>query len=275
VKVSKSTKVILFILTLFVTAMFLLPIIWMLSSSLKDNNSIFKVPPDLIPKPALWKNYLEAVLYIPFFKYLKNTAVISLLSTLGMVISTPSVAYAFAKMKWPGRSIAFVIVLSTMMLPFQVQIIPLYVIFKKIGWIGTILPLVVPNFFSNALYIFLIRQFMVGIPDAVCESAFIDGAGHFTILTRIVVPFCLPAIFAVGLFTFMGCWTDFFGPLIFLSNENTYTLSLGLQQFSSVHHTQWNYLMAACVMFTVPVLTLFFFTQRFFLQGITFSGVKG
>jgi multiple sugar transport system permease protein len=192
-----------------------------------------------------------------------------------MVISTPSVAYAFAKLKWPGRNIAFIIVLSTMMLPFQVQIIPLYVTFKAIGWIGTILPLVVPNFFSNALYIFLMRQFMIGIPDAICESAFIDGAGHFTILTRIVVPFCLPAIFAVGLFTFMGSWTDFFGPLIFLSNENTYTLSVGLQQFSSVHHTQWNYLMAASVMFTLPVLTLFFFTQRFFLQGITFSGVKG
>lgn len=268
-------KYINFFVVAIVSFMFLLPIIWMVSSSLKDTNTIFKYPPKLLPDPVLWKNYLEAVTYIPFFKYMKNTAIISVLSAIGAMISTPPVAYAFAKLKWPGRNIAFIIVLSTLMLPFQVQVIPLYVLYKKIGWLGTYLPLILPNFFSGALYVFLMRQFMKGIPDEVCESAFLDGAGHFKVLARIIVPFCFPVMFAIGLFTFLGSWTDFFAPLIFLTNEKYYTISLGLQQYSSIHKTQWAYLMAACVMFTVPVLAVFFFTQKTFIMGITFKGVKG
>jgi multiple sugar transport system permease protein len=271
----KKTKLAAFILTLIITCLFALPSIWMISGSLKDNNSIFKIPLELIPKHALWHNYVDAVNYIPFFKYFKNSLLISLLSAIGMIISTPSVSYAFAKMKWPGRNMVFILVLSTMMLPFQVQIIPLYVLFKNIGWLGTLLPLIVPNFFSSALYIFLLRQFMIGIPNEICEAARIDGAGHFIILRKIVVPFCLPAIFTIGLFTFLASWTDFFAPLVFLNDANSYTLSLGLQQFSSVHRTQWAYLMAACVLFTIPVLIVFFFTQRSFIKGISFKGVKG
>jgi multiple sugar transport system permease protein len=274
-KPSKAVKIAAFIVTLVIACLFALPILWMISSSLKDNNSMFRAGLHFIPDKMMWHNYVSAVTYIPFFKYLKNTLVVSVLSTVGMVLSTPSVAYAFAKMKWPGRNAAFLIVLSTMMLPFQVQIIPLYVLFKNIGWLGSLLPLIVPNFFSGALYVFLLRQFMIGIPNEVIEAAFIDGAGHFKILRKIVVPFCLPAIFAIGLFTFMASWTDFFGPLVFLNNPEHYTLSLGLQQYSSVHHTEWAYLMAACALFTLPVLIVFFFTQRSFILGISFKGVKG
>ena len=270
----KISKYVVFALALLVTFLFVLPILWMISSSLKNNNEIFKFPPDLIPKYFKWNNYSESVKYIPFFKYLKNTILISVLSAIGTIISTPSISYAFAKIKWKGRNFIFILVLSTLMLPFQVQIVPLYVLFKKIYWLGTILPLVVPNFFGNALYIFLLRQFMLRIPDEVSESAFIDGAGHFTILTRVIIPFCYPAIFVIGLFTFLASWTDFFAPLVFLNNENTYTISLGLQQYSSVHHTQWAYMMAACSMFTIPVLILFFFTQRSLELGITFKGIK-
>jgi multiple sugar transport system permease protein len=272
---SRTARVSAFIVTVVIACLFALPIVWMISSSLKDNNTLFKVGVHLIPDRFIWQNYVSAVTYIPFFQYLKNTFTVSALSTIGIVLSTPSVAYAFAKMKWPGRNVCFLIVLSTMMLPFQVQIIPLYVLFKNMGWLGTLLPLIVPNFFGAALYVFLLRQFMIGIPNEVIEAAFIDGAGHFKILTRIVVPFCLPAIFAIGLFTFMASWTDFFGPLVFLTNPENYTLSLGLQQYSSLHHTEWAYLMAACTLFTLPVLIAFFFTQRSFILGISFKGVKG
>lgn len=274
-KTKKRYGIYAFILSILVAFAFILPIVWMLSSSLKDNNTMFELPPRLIPHPAVWRNYLDAVHYIPFFTYLKNTLLVSIISSLGIILSTPSVAYAFAKMQWPGRNAVFILVLSTLMLPFQVQMIPLYVLFKNMGWVGTLLPLIVPNFFSNALFIFLMRQFMIGIPNELSEAAIIDGAGHFAILTRVIVPLCKPAIFAVALFTFLGNWTDFLGPLIFLNKQETMTLSLGLQQYSSVHRTQWAYLMAACTLFTTPVLIVFFLAQRSFIEGITFTGIKG
>lgn len=273
-RMSKGVKISAFLVTLIVAILFTLPIFWMVSSSLKDSNSIFKVPPDWIPNPFRWRNYWDATQFIPFATYMKNTLIIAVLSAIGAMLSTPSVAYAFAKMKWPGRNLMFLVVLSTLMLPFQVQIIPLYVLFKNMDWLNTYLPLIVPNFFSSALYIFMLRQFMSGVPQSVIEAAFIDGAGHGKILRAIMVPFCLPAIFTIGLFTFLASWTDFFGPLIFLNRVEKFTLSLGLQQYSSIHHTEWGYLMAASVMFTLPILVLFFFTQRSFILGISFKGVK-
>ena len=271
----KIENLIFFLITCLVAFLFLLPILWMISGSLKSNNTIFEFPPKLIPEHPIWHNYFDAVTYIPFFKYFKNTLIISVVSTIGVVISTPSVAYAFAKMEWKGKNFVFVLVLSTLMLPFQVQMIPLYILFKKIGWIGTVLPLIVPNFFGNAMYIFLLRQFMIGLPKEMSESAFIDGASHFTILTKIVIPLCKPALFSIGLFTFLGNWTDFLGPLVYLTKQDSFTLSLGLQQYSSLHSTEWPYLLCACTLFTIPVLILFFFMQKTFIEGITFTGVKG
>ena len=273
-KKKRINGIIGFIVSVLVTVIFVIPLLWMVSSSLKSNGTIFKVPPDLIPRPALWSNYPETVNYIPFFRYLKNTIIITALSTIGALLSTPPVAYGFAKLKWPGRQFAFFVVLSTMMLPYQVEVIPLYILYRKIGWLNTFLPLIVPNFFSGAMYIFLMRQFMLGIPNELSDAALVDGANHFQIMTKIMVPLCKPVMAAVALFSIMGNWTDFFAPLVFLTSESKYTLSLGLQMFSSRYQTQWNYLMAACTMFTIPPLILFFFTQSYFLIGISFTGVK-
>ncbi|MDD3412013.1 MAG: carbohydrate ABC transporter permease, partial [Eubacteriales bacterium] len=153
--------------------------------------------------------------------------------------------------------------------------VPLYNLFRSMKWLGTLLPLIVPNFFGNALYIFLLRQFMIGIPKELSDSAIIDGAGHFRILGQIVLPLTKPALFSVALFTFLGNWTDFLGPLVFLNKKELLTLSIGLTHFTSGHRTEWGYLMAACVLFTLPVLLLFFFTQKQFVEGITFTGLKG
>lgn len=264
-----------FLLTAAVALVFFIPVYWMLISSLKDSTTMFHYPPDLWPASPKWSNYPEMLQYIPFMTYFNNTLIVSALSAVGAVVSCPMVAYAFSKMRWRGQDAAFVLMLSTMMLPFQAQMLPLYNMFKQMKWLGTLLPLIVPNFFGNALYIFLLRQFMIGIPKELSESAVIDGAGHFRILAQVIVPLTKPAIFSVALFMFLGNWTDFLGPLIFLNKKEMLTLSIGLTHFTSGHRTEWGYLMAACVLFTLPVLMLFFFTQKQFIEGITFTGIKG
>lgn len=271
----KVKKAILFVVMALVTFVFLIPIYWMVISSLKDNVSIFKIPPELFPKKLYFKNYLEAIEYIPFIKFTKNTIFVSVLSTFGLLLSCPMVAYALAKLKWKGRQVYFIIMLSTMLLPFHVQMVPLYMLYKKLGWIGTYLPLIVPNFFGSALYIFLLRQFMIGIPKELSESAIIDGAGHFRIYGTIVMPLIKPAMFSVALFAFLANWSDFLGPLIFVNQESRYTLSIGLTFYKGTKQTEWAYLLAACTMFTVPIAVLYFFTQRRFIEGITFTGIKG
>lgn len=271
----KVKKAILFVVMALVTFVFLIPIYWMVISSLKDNVSIFKIPPELFPKKLYFKNYLEAIEYIPFIKFTKNTIFVSVLSTFGLLLSCPMVAYALAKLKWKGRQVYFIIMLSTMLLPFHVQMVPLYMLYKKLGWIGTYLPLIVPNFFGSALYIFLLRQFMIGIPKELSESAIIDGAGHFRIYGTIVMPLIKPAMFSVALFAFLANWSDFLGPLIFVNQESHYTLSIGLTFYKGTKQTEWAYLLAACTMFTVPIAVLYFFTQRRFIEGITFTGIKG
>ena len=272
----KLRKAVVFIITAVVALLFFIPVYWMVISSLKDRSTIFHYPPDLFPRDPKWSNYPETLAHMPFLRYEWNTFVVSALSVVGAVLSCPPVAYAFAKMRWKGRDKVFVIVLSTMMLPFQVLMLPQYILFREFGWLGTLLPLIVPNFFGTALYIFLLRQFMIGIPNELSESAVIDGCGHFGILTRIIIPLTKPAIFSVGLFMFLANWTDFLGPLIFINKQESMTLSVGIMtSYSSGKRIEWGYLMAACVMFTLPVLVLFFFTQKQFVEGITFSGIKG
>lgn len=264
-----------FLLTAAIALLFFIPVYWMIISSLKDNRAIFEYPPRLFPSELRWENYTGMSGYIPFWQYFYNTMLVSVLSTLGILLSCTPVAYAFAKLRWRGKNAMFMVVLSTMMLPFQVQMIPLYNLFKGFGWIGSFLPLIVPNFFGVALYIFLLRQFMLGIPRELSESAFIDGAGHLTILLRVVMPLTGPALFSVALFAFLANWTDFLGPLIFLNRQELFTLSIGLTHFSSGHKTEWAYMMAACTVFSLPVAILFFFAQKRFVEGITFSGIKG
>jgi multiple sugar transport system permease protein len=253
---------------------FMIPFIWMVSTSLKPLTQVFTFPPEWIPKPVKWSNYLDAMSYIPFFTYLKNTLIITILSTIGAVVSCPLVAYSFAKLKWPGRNILFIITIGVMMIPGQVTMIPLFLLFEKLGMVGTPLPLVIPAFFGVPFYIFLLRQFFMGLPDSLREAAKIDGAGEFRIYWQIMLPLAKPAVLAVGLFQFMASWTDFLGPLLYLTDSIQYTLSLGLQQFQSQKGSEWGLMMAVSTMMTLPVIILFFFLQKTFIRGITFTGIK-
>jgi len=270
----KVTKTIAHVFLIIASFFFIIPFIWMVSTSLKPLTQVFTYPPEWIPNPFQWKNYLDAMEYIPFFTYLNNTVIITLVSTLGVVISCPLVAYSFAKLEWKGRNVFFFITIAVMMIPGQVTMIPLFLIFNKLGWVGTPLPLIVPAFFGVPFYIFLLRQFFLGLPDDLRDAAKIDGAGEFRIYWQILLPLAKPAVLAVGLFQFMGSWTDFIGPLLYLTNETQYTLSLGLQQFQTQMGTEWGLMMAVSTMMTLPIIILFFFLQKTFIQGITFSGIK-
>lgn len=253
---------------------FMIPFIWMVSTSLKPLTQVFTFPPEWIPKPVKWSNYIDAMNYIPFFTYLKNTIIITVVSTVGAVLSCPIVAYSFAKLKWPGRNILFIITIGVMMIPGQVTMIPLFLLFEKLGLVGTPYPLIIPAFFGIPFYIFLLRQFFMGLPDSLREAAKIDGASEFRIYWQIMLPLAKPAVLAVGLFQFMASWTDFIGPLLYLTDSVQYTLSLGLQQFQSQKGSEWGLMMAVSTMMTVPVIILFFFLQKTFIKGITFSGIK-
>ncbi|KEZ50298.1 carbohydrate ABC transporter permease [Metabacillus indicus] len=272
-KTSKSifAHTVLIIMSVF----FLVPFIWMLSTSLKDQTQIFTFPPEWLPSPLKWSNYADAIKYIPFFTYLKNTVVITVFSTIGAVITCPLVAYGFAKLKFKGSNVLFIITIAVMMIPGQVTMIPLFILFEKLGWVGSPLPLIVPVFFGVPFYIFLLRQFFLGLPDTLMDAARIDGAGEFRIYWQIMLPLAKPAVLAVGLFQFMGSWTDFLGPLLYLTDEASYTLSLGLQQFQSQRGTEWGLMMAVSTLMTLPIILLFFFLQKTFIKGITFSGIKG
>ncbi|MEK3888114.1 carbohydrate ABC transporter permease [Bacillus sp. FSL K6-3431] len=254
---------------------FLIPFIWMVSTSLKPITQIFSYPPEWLPSPFRWMNYLDAMEYIPFFTFLKNTVVITVLSTIGVAISCPLVAYSFAKLEWKGRNVLFIITIAVMMIPAQVTMIPLFLLFNKIGWVGTPLPLIVPAFFGVPFFIFLLRQFFMGLPNTLRDAAKIDGAGEFRIYWQIMLPLAKPAVLAVALFQFMNSWTDFIGPLLYLTDEFQYTLSLGLQQFQTQMGTEWGLMMSVATMMTLPIIIMFFFMQKTFINGITFSGIKG
>lgn len=275
IAIKRINRALAYLCLIVASAFFITPFIWLLSTSLKPLTQIFTFPPEWIPHPILWSNYSRAVEYIPFWTYLKNTAIITIASTLGVIISCPLVAYSFAKLEYRGRGILFFVTLAVMMIPGQVTMIPLFLLFTKLGWVGTALPLIVPQFFGVPIYIFLLRQFFMGLPDALREAARLDGASEFRIYLQIMFPLAKSAVLAVALFQFMGSWTDFMGPLLYLTNEPSYTVSLGLQQFQSQKGSEWGLLMAVSTLMTLPIIVLFFFLQKTFISGITFSGIKG
>jgi ABC-type glycerol-3-phosphate transport system permease component len=258
-----------------VAILFLIPFLWMLSSSLKPNYQIFEIPPRWVPNPPRWENYTEALTILPFTLYLRNTAVITLLTIVGHLVSCTLIAYAFARLHAPGRDLLFVVMLATMMLPYPVTMIPLYVLFNRLGWINTILPLTAPAFLGSPFYIFLMRQFFLTIPRDFEDAARIDGANTLQIIARIMAPLALPALATVAIFTFQATWNDFLAPLIYLQKPELYTVTLGLQFFRSSYTTNWAYLMAASLVTTLPVILVFFAAQRYFVEGITLTGVKG
>lgn len=271
------TKTVTFLILLGAALLFLLPLFWMISTSLKPKEQIFAYPLVWLPDPPQWVNYSKA-LNNPSFKFLlflQNSLYYAITATIGTVISCALVAYAFARLRWWGRDLWFVITLSTMMIPGPVVLIPLFLIFKDIGWVGTFKPLIVPAFMGSPFFIFLLRQFFLTIPMDLSDAARIDGASDWGIFWRVILPLTQPALATVALFTFLGCWNDFLGPLIFLNDGNKYTLAVGLAAFRGQYRTQWDLMMAAATVITLPIVVIFFFAQKRFIQGITLTGMKG
>jgi multiple sugar transport system permease protein len=254
--------------------MFLLPMVFVFTTSLMtDRQSLTR---QIWPEPFAWSNFVDVFSRIDLWRYTLNTMLIATLSTFGVVLSCVPVAYALSRMRWRGRQAAFILVLATLMLPFQVTIVPLYVIFVRLDWINTLLPLIVPSFFGDAFSIFLLRQFFLTIPEEMSDAARVDGASEWQIMTRVIVPLAKPAIAAVALFNFLYNWNDFFGPLLYLiGNNKLWTLGLALSEFRTMHHVEWNLTMAAALLFMAPVIVLFFLAQRVFVEGVTLTGTKG
>ncbi len=262
-----------FLLILFSIAL-LLPLYWMIATALKTDQELAVFPPTLFPQNPQWRNFTEAVNYIPFFRFLSNTLTVTVLTVVGSVISNPLIAYGFSRLEWPGRNRVFLLVMATVFIPFPVVIIALFDIFARLGWINTFLPLVVPMFFGQAFWIFLMRQFLMQIPMEVSDAARIDGANEFQVFSRVVLPLTLPAVGVIGIFAALYAWNDFIGPLIYLQDESKYTLAIGLTFFRSQYDVQFNLLMAASTLIVLPVVIIFLLFQRAFLEGITLGSVK-
>jgi len=268
-------RVVTYVVLVALAALYLMPLIWMVGTSLKTGPQSVAAPPIWIPDPVVLQNYPDALAKIDFPVALRNTLIYAVPSMILTVVSCSIVAYGFARVRWPGRDILFVICLATMMLPSQVTFIPLYIIYAKLGWVGTFLPLIVPSLFGAPFFIFLLRQFFLGIPTELSDAARIDGASDLQILWRIILPLSKPALITVGLFTFIDKWGDFFGPLIYLRTPDLFPLSVAVQAFQSAHKTDWPLSMAAAVVIAAPLVVIYFFAQRRFIEGITFSGIRG
>ncbi len=257
------------------SVLFALPFLWMLSASLKIEADIWNYPPEWIPNPVRAANYPEALSLMNFPRLLYNTVFITALSMVGTLLSCTWIVYGFARFRFPGRDFFFMLLLATMMLPAQVTMIPLFILFRELNWLNTFLPLIVPSFFGNAFFIFLLRQFFMTIPTELDDAAKIDGCSYIGIWWRILLPLIKPALAAVAIFTFIGNWNEFLGPLIYLNDEAKFTLTLGLATFRGVYSTQWALLMAASVVVLLPCLIVFFLAQKQFVEGITFAGLQG
>ena len=258
-----------------VSAMFFVPMIFILLTSLMTDQQANT--PALWPHPFQFGNFGQVFQTITFWRYVGNTLLVAFLSTAGVIVSSIPVAYALSRMQWRGRQVVFVLVLATLMLPYQVTALPLYVVFVKVfHWVPSLKPLIIPSFFGDAFSIFLLRQFFRSVPDELADAARVDGASHWQIMTRVIVPLAKPAIAAVALFNFLYAWNDFFAPLLYVGEDSTsWTLAIGLSEFKALHHVQWNLTMAASLMFMIPVIILFFLAQKVFIEGITVTGVKG
>lgn len=266
-----------FAVLVIVAALFFIPFLWLVITSLKPLNQVFTDPIIWIPQPVMWENYREALTNpaFPFFLLLRNTIFYAGLSTIGIVFSSAMVAYGFARLEFWGRDTLFGITLATLMLPAVVTLIPTYVLFRMLGWVGTYAPLIVPAFMGSAFNIFLLRQFMLTIPYELSDAAKVDGASEFIIFWRVVLPLVRPALMVVAVFHFLYAWNDFQGPLIYLNDNNAYPLVLGLYAFQTRMGVEWHLMMAAAMSVTFPLILLFFMAQRYFIEGITLSGLKG
>jgi multiple sugar transport system permease protein len=257
---------------------FLFPLLWMVTTSLKPAGEIFSVPPTLIPSVFQWSNYVEAFQIVPFGRHYLNTVFVVSVCVIGNVFTAALCAYGFARLRARGRDVIFALFLATMMLPPQVTMIPVFILFQKLGWINTYWPLIIPAFLGGGAFnVFLLRQFFLTIPRDLEEAGLIDGCSRFMIFWRIFLPLSRPALLTVTIFAFMWHWNDFISPLIYLHDQEKYTLALSLNLFKGMYitRTPWGPLMAASTMMVIPVIALFFALQRYFVEGIALTGIKG
>jgi multiple sugar transport system permease protein len=276
------TTTLTYVILIVLAATWVFPFYWMFSSALKDDSQVYTIPPVLIPNPAHWNNFFDAWSHNNFNLYAFNSIVYYCIPvTLLTVVSSTIVAYGFARLKWVGRDLLFGVCLATLMIPYQVTLVPLFITFKNLGMLNTYYPLVLPALFGNPFFIFMLRQFFMGLPEDLSEAARLDGASEFGILVRVLLPLCVPALSVVALFRFLWAWNDYLGPLIYLNQENLYPLALGIDRLrqtissTGAQVLAYPYLMAVSTIVVAPVLLLFFFAQRTFIEGISVTGIKG
>jgi ABC-type glycerol-3-phosphate transport system permease component len=269
-------RVLLYGILIALSLIFTLPLLWMVTTSLKEQGQVFQIPPQWIPNPVRWDNYPEATHRAPLWIWLNNTAIITVLATAGSVLSASMVGFGFARLRFPGRGFLFILLLSTMMLPPIVTLVPKFIMFRTFGWTDTFYPLVVPSLFAtHAFNVFLIRQYYLTIPLDLDEAARIDGASSWRVWWDILVPLSAPVLVAIAIFSFVQHWNDFLEPLIFLHSEPVKTLSLGLRAFINPNDASWHITMAASMWLIVPMIVIFFLGQRHFIQGAAMSGITG
>jgi multiple sugar transport system permease protein len=276
-RVQQRTLTHLFLHLILLTALVavMMPIAFAISTSLKPYGDLFVYPPIWIPSPPKWDNYVEALTFVPFNVYFLNSAIITGFDIVGKLLSCSLVAFAFSRLRWWGRDTLFIVMIATLMLPPQVTLIPQFVIWKELGWVDTFVPLIVPNFLGGPFMTFLLRQFFMSIPPELDDAARIDGCSSFGIFWRIILPLSRPALMAVTVFVFNATWNEFLTPLIYLHSKSNLTIALGLRAFQSEHGPEWHLVMAASLVTMLPILLVFFFGQRYFIQGVVFTGVKG
>ena len=268
----RVSSIILFVVLTLGAILILFPIAWMICTALKSAPEVAMYPPKLLPEKPMFENFIIAWQKAPFTKYTINTLIIVFFSIIGNVFVNSFVSYGFAKVDFAGKNILFTCILATMMIPGFITLVPTYVIFSKLHWVNTYLPLIVPAFLGNAFHIFMMRQFYMTIPNELTEAARIDGAGHFYIWGKLMMPLVKPVMATIALIAFKGSWSDFQGPLLYLSDRNMYTLQLGLQVFKGQGFTEWNYLMAVSFLSMIPILILFFCFQNYFIEGMNVGG---
>ncbi|MEH7335943.1 carbohydrate ABC transporter permease [Neobacillus drentensis] len=271
-RIEKST---IYILLIFFSLLFLAPFFWMLSTSVKSPEELYLFPPKWIPSTFEWSNFKEAWMSQPFNQFFMNTVIVTGMSTIGQLLSSSLVAYGFARFKFKGRDFLFIVLLSSMMIPWEVTMIPQYMEFNYLGWINTLKPLFVPSWFGAPFYIFLMRQFIMSIPKELDEAARMDGANPFQIYYKIYLPLMKPSLILVAVFNILTCWNDYLGPLVFLNDQSKYTLTLGLAQFKGMFGVDMEGIMAVTFLISIPPLILFFFAQRYIVEDNSRSGVKG
>ncbi len=269
-----AKRAVFYLLVIALSCVFLSPFVVMLTTSFKTMQDAFQIPVRILPREFTLQNYPAAIQKIPYFRYMANTAFITALSLLGHLIVTPMVAYSLSKIKWKGEKVISALILATMMIPYTVTMIPLYKIWHLLGLTGSYVPLIAPAFFGNAFYIVIMRQFFKGLPTSLFEAAKIDGANEFQRFCKVALPLCKPALTTIAIYSFIASWSDYLAPLIYINQKEKVTLSLGLQQFLNEFTVDWTMLMAAAVVFVLPVVVLFLFFQRNFVEGIATTGLK-